>query len=261
MSKLLTASMLVMLSSISLVAQARKSVLPSTAPTASAPGQKLSDFADKAEAQAAYASNNFVYYEPTHLGGAYRNPVDGVTKKVFPLEGDMIMKMRIFGNGFRWVVIKKGTPCRYNIGLDGQPFAVPYAHHLCGNDIADAVYPPAKVATSVAPVRVDQTPVIVQAPAPEVVVQVPAPKVTVVPAPPTFVQPPAAAFGPTRTSVLPAPQIGAFQPAPQPFVPEKKWSVGKKWCVGIGVAGGLVGIYSLLHKDKKAEPKRAVVTD
>lgn len=282
MNKFMTVCMLFVLSTISIFAQTqpRKWVLPSAFPNASSTSssetgaKKQSVFATKEEASAAYASGNFTFYVPTHLGMTEKRPVDGVKTKAFALERDTLALLLVFGNRFAWVVLQEGTVCRYELASNGQPQATPYAHHACGNPIKAVAYPAAKVVQPVAsaPAPVAAQPVTVQAPAPQVFVQVPSPQVTVVPAPPTYITAPAPqvivqqqpvdrSYGPTRPSILPSSRVYDAKPnfqEPMPARPEVK-----KLHWGWKVLGGAIlgfAVYKALDH-KKPEPQRSVVTD
>ena len=95
-------------------------------------------FSDKETCLVALGAGNFSYYEPKFNGLKGKNPVDGKTKVVAPLESDACVKM-LTVSGKRWVPQKKGTEFRFK-SSEGHLASVPYARDSCGNPVEEIAY-------------------------------------------------------------------------------------------------------------------------
>lgn len=99
-------------------------------------------------------------YVPKDLSGAKKDPVDGVTKVVAPLEtaiGVACVEMNTQW-GRKFVPQAEGTELRFKVNADGS--RTPYARHDCGNKIYSTSYPTPKQAEKKAEAEAPPSPIL-----------------------------------------------------------------------------------------------------
>lgn len=89
----------------------------------------------------------YKFYVPKYLGGNKKNPVDGVTSVVAPLEAVACVQMDTTA-GKKWVAQPEGAEFRFWKNADGSFKETPYARHDCGNKVYGIVYPAPEVSVS-----------------------------------------------------------------------------------------------------------------
>jgi hypothetical protein len=121
-------------------------------------------FPSRDECATALLSDNYTTYEPKYFGLKDKDPVDGKSKILAPLESKACVHMLTTG-GKQWVVQVEGTEMRWNANKDGS-LGSPYARNDCGNPIYGIYYPvkPEPVKEVATP-----TPQVAEAPTPQVV--------------------------------------------------------------------------------------------
>ena len=95
-------------------------------------------FSSKSTCNTALVSGNYVVYEARYFGLKDKNPVNGKTTKVAPLEADACVHM-LTTAGMQWVVQPKGMMMRWNVGTDGSLKL--YARDDCGNPADELSFP------------------------------------------------------------------------------------------------------------------------
>ncbi len=85
-------------------------------------------------------SDDFSFYEPKYFGLKNKNPVNGTTKVVAPLEQDACVYM-LTVSGKKWVPQSDGTEFRFEKDANGNLKTVPYARNDCGNPVYGISYP------------------------------------------------------------------------------------------------------------------------
>lgn len=86
------------------------------------------------DALAAYQSGNFSYYNPSDLRAYGKNPIDGTTKVLIPLEQDAIIQSPVVG-GIYYVIMQTGSGFRWYRDSYGCVADKPYAIDACGNAV------------------------------------------------------------------------------------------------------------------------------
>ncbi|MDP3958301.1 MAG: hypothetical protein Q8Q36_02460 [bacterium] len=86
--------------------------------------------------EALRVTRNFSYYEPRFFSWKNKNPVDGTSKIVAPIEADRCVRM-LTTSGIQWVVQREGTLFRWHAVNGAISSPVPYARDDCGNPVDD----------------------------------------------------------------------------------------------------------------------------
>lgn len=117
-------------------------------------------FSTMAECKAALETGNLRFYEPRYFGLKTKNPADGTSTVVVPLETDLCLEMLVVG-GRQFVAQREGTLFRARKLVDGSLSL--YARDDCGNPVYGVIFPPPSEPETVHP----SAPLVIRLPPPE----------------------------------------------------------------------------------------------